>query len=337
MKVARLHGVGDVRIGEDADPVPAPGESLVRVTAVGLCGSDLHWFSEGGIGDATLREPLVLGHEFAGVAESGEFSGRLVAVDPARPCNECPRCLEGHRNLCPTVRFAGHGSNDGALRELVSWPTHLIHPVPDALNDADAAMLEPLGVGLHAHDLAKLRLGASVAVVGCGPIGLCLIQLARLGGAATVVAIEPLKHRREAAERLGADVVLDPADPEVAAQILAASGGRGVDVAFEVAGNNDAVGLSAAAARPGGLVVLAGIPGEDSTTFPAGEARRKGLTFKLSRRMKEIYPRVIAMTERGAIDVRSVVSDHFGLEEVSEAFTAAERRSGLKVIVAPHQ
>jgi len=337
MKVARLHGLGDVRVSDEADPVPGAGESLVRVTAVGLCGSDLHWFSEGGIGDAQLAQPLVLGHELAGVVEGGPLDGRLVAVDPSDPCGRCEVCLEGNRNLCPTVRFSGHGTNDGALRELVAWPTHLLHPVPAALSAADAAMLEPLGVALHAHDLGKVRLQASVAVVGCGPIGLCLLQLARVGGASTVVAVEPLAHRREAAARLGADVVLDPADPDVTAKILAATGGRGIDVAIEVAGNDAAVGLAVAAARPGGTVVLAGIPGDDTTTFPAGTARRKGLTLKLSRRMKEVYPRTIGLVERGAVDVRSLVSDTYGLGDVAAAFAAAEQRTGLKVVVAPHR
>jgi len=337
MRVARLHGLGDVRVDDETDAVAGPGESLVRVTAVGLCGSDLHWFSEGGIGDAQLGAPLVLGHEFAGVVEGGPLDGRLVAVDPADPCGRCELCLEGNGNLCPTVRFSGHGANDGALRELVAWPTRLLHPVPEGFTAADAAMLEPLGVALHAHDLGKVRLQASVAVVGCGPIGLCAIQLARVGGAGTVVAVEPLAHRREAAARLGADVVLDPADPDVAAKLLDATGGRGVDVALEAAGNDEAVGLSVTAARPGGTVVLAGIPGSDTTTFPAGTARRKGLTLKLSRRMKEVYPRTIGLVERGAVDIRSLVSDTYALGEVAVAFAAAEQRTGLKVVVTPNR
>lgn len=336
MRVARLHGLGDVRLHEEPDPVPRAGESLVRVTAVGLCGSDLHWFSEGGIGDAQLSGPLVLGHELAGVVVGGALDGRLVAVDPADPCGRCELCLQGDRNLCPTLRFAGHGANDGALRELMAWPTHLLHPVDD-LSAADAAMLEPLGVALHAHDLAKPQLQSSVAVVGCGPIGLCLIQLARVGGAGAVVAVEPLAHRREAAARLGADVVLDPADPDIEERLLAATGGRGVDVAFEAAGNDDAVGLSVTAARPGATVILAGIPGDDSTTFRAGVARRKGLTIKLSRRMKEMYPRAIGLVARDAVDVRSLVSDTYGLGDVAEAFRTADRRTGLKVVVAPNR
>lgn len=334
MKVARLHGTGDVRVTEEPRPTPGPRESLVRVTAVGLCGSDLHWFASGGIGDAQLDAPVVPGHEFAGVVEGGELDGRLVAVEPAQPCGRCRECLEGNRNLCPHVRFAGHGSTDGAMREYLVWPTELLFPVPAGLTAADAAMLEPLGVALHAMDLAKVRLGSAVAVVGCGPIGLCLVQLARAAGAAVVVAVEPLAHRRDAAAALGADVVLDPANPAAAARITDATG-DGADVVLEAAGNDAAVGLAVHAARPGATVVLAGIPDEDTTTFPASVARRKGLTLKLSRRMKDMYPRTIALVERGVVDVRSVVSDTFALDDVDAAFRTAERRAGLKVVVTP--
>ena len=245
MKVVRLHGVGDIRIADEDQPTPGPGESLVRVTAVGLCGSDLHWFTEGGIGDSQLLHPLVLGHEFAGVVEGGLDDGRRVAVDPARPCGTCELCLEGNRNLCLSVRFAGHGGDDGALRDYLAWPTALLHTVPDDLSDADSAMLEPLGVALHAHDLGKTRAGGDVAVIGCGPIGLCLVQVARAAGARHVVAIEPLGHRREAAAAMGADVVLDSGADDVRAALAEATGGRGVDVAFEAAGNDAAVALAA--------------------------------------------------------------------------------------------
>src|SRR6185503_3977655 len=119
MKVARLHAAGDVRVHDEPAPVPGPDEKLLRVTAVGLCGSDLHWFGEAGIGDARLAQPLILGHEFAGVTETGQ----RVAIDPAVPCEVCELCREGHPNLCLEVRFAGHDRQDGALRELMAWPS----------------------------------------------------------------------------------------------------------------------------------------------------------------------------------------------------------------------
>jgi len=334
MRAARLNGPRDIRIGVEPDPVPEGDESLVRVRAVGLCGSDLHWFTEGGIGDAVLAGPLVLGHEIGGVVEGGPLAGQRVAVDPSIPCGTCAQCREGNRNLCPTVRFAGHGGNDGGLRELMTWPTDLLHPIPDSLSDADAAMLEPLGVALHAIDLAHLAIGATVVVVGCGPIGLCMVQLARIAGAGTVIAVEPRPHRREAAERLGADVVLD--DEGAVERIGEATRGLGADAVLEIAGTDAAVDLAIGAARPGARVVLAGIPDADSTTFTASLARRKGVSLVLCRRMKEMYHRTTPLVDRGLVDVSSIVTHTFGLDSVAEAFEVAVARTGGKVVVDPN-
>lgn len=337
MKAVRLHGAGDIRIADEDSPVAGTGESLVRVTAVGICGSDLHWYTEGGIGDATIEAPLVLGHEIAGVIEGGPHDGVRVAVDPAFPCGVCEQCQEGNRNLCPTVRFAGHGRNDGGLRELVAWPVSLLHEVPDSLSDADAAMLEPLGVALHAMDLGRPRLGSTVTIVGCGPIGLCAVQLARLAGAGLVVALEPLAHRRAAAAAMGADVVLDAGVENIRERLAEEAGGRGSDVVIELAGNDHGVALAVEAARPGGKVIFAGIPGTDQTVFSASVARRKGLTLKLSRRMKEMYPRSTLLVERGLVDVRSIVTSTFPLDSAPEAFRIAGARAGLKVVIVSGQ
>jgi L-iditol 2-dehydrogenase len=328
-----LYGIGDIRLAEEPVPAPGPGQSLIKVTAVGICGSDLHWYTDGGIGDAQLASPLVIGHEFAGVIEGGERHGQRVAVDPAIPCGACEPCLEGNRNLCLFMHFSGHSDTDGALREFLTWPTHLLHPLPDALSDADGAMLEPLGVALQALDLSHLRLGSTVAVIGCGPIGLCVIQLARAAGATTIVAADPLAHRREAALRYGADVAL-AADPEqFAAGLAEATGGRGVDVVFEVAGEDTAVALAITAARPGAKVLLVGIPGDDVTTFSASAARRKGLSLIMVRRMNEVYPRAIRLVERGRVDITTLVTGRYPLSRVEQAFRSAQAREGLKVIL----
>jgi len=326
MKVSRLNGAGDLRLGDEPLPDVPAGYSLVRVTAVGLCGSDLHWYAEGGIGDARVERPLVLGHEFAGIVEGGPRHGERVAVDPAMPCGRCASCRAGHHNLCPDVRFAGSGVQDGALAEFVAWRSDLLHPLPDELTDADGALLEPLGVAIHAFDLGHVRLGATVGVFGCGPIGLLLLQVARAAGAARVVATDPLPHRRAAARRLGADDVVGAED----------AGGLGdVDVAFEVAGTNDAVDAAIAAARPGARVVLVGIPDDDRTTFSASVARRKGLTIVLVRRMKDVYPRAIALVRQQRVDVGGLVTARYPLGAVDEAFRVAAARAGLKVVVEP--
>ncbi|HEY5156942.1 MAG TPA: alcohol dehydrogenase catalytic domain-containing protein [Anaerolineales bacterium] len=318
MNVIRLHAPKDLRLHEESLPQLGSGETLVRVKAVGICGSDLHWFSEAGIGDSKLQKPLVLGHEFAGVIAEGSKKGIRVAVDPAIPCNACEYCQQGNPSLCVNLRFAGHGLQDGALREYVAWPDGCLFPLPDSLSDADGAMLEPLGVAIHAVDLAHIRAGMSVGVFGCGPIGQLVIQMARLGGAINVFVTEPLCHRLESAISLGAREWTSD---------------QKVDVAFEVAGENDAVETACSAVKPGGQVILAGIPADDRTSFTASVARRKGLTIKLVRRMKFTYPRAIRLVESGRVDVRSLVTHHFPLENALEAFSVAQRRDGLKIII----
>ena len=326
MRAARLHAVGDLRVADEPEPEGGPGMSLVRVTAVGICGSDLHWWDEGAIGDAKLSHPLVLGHEGAGVIAGGPRRGERVAIDPAIPCETCRACRDGYRNLCHRITFAGHGETDGMLREVIAWPSALLHPLPDQVSDADGAMLEPLGVAIHSADLGHLPFAGTASVIGCGPVGLLLIGVLKAAGARSVLAVEPLAHRRAAAARMGADQVCD-----------SAVGDAGVDVAFEAAGNDEAVGLAMASVRPGGRVVLAGIPGDDAIRFGASLARRKGLTIAMVRRMNEVYPRAISLAERGVVDLAAVVSSRSGLGEVREAFTEGARRTGLKVIVEPQR
>ncbi len=325
MRAARLAAPGQLGLVSEPAPQAGEGESLVRVGAVGICGSDLHWFGQGAIGDAGLSRPLVLGHEFGGTVEGGPWDGRRVAVDPAIACGACARCQEGNPNLCPHVRFAGHAETDGGLREYVAWPSQLLHLVPDSFSDATVALLEPLGVALHSLDLGHLRLGGSVAVVGCGPIGLMLAMAVRAGGASSVVAVEPLAHRQAAALGAGADHALSPEQ----ARAYQAE----VDVSFEVAGTDDAVEVAMRLVRPGGRVVLVGIPDDDRTSFPAALARRKGLTVALARRMKHAYPRAIDLVARGVVDLGPLVSHSFALADAALAFAHAARREGLKTVV----
>jgi L-iditol 2-dehydrogenase len=319
MRVARLYAAGDLRLSDEPEPTVPPGHSLVQVTAVGICGSDLHWFDEGGIGDAGLDRPLVPGHEMAGVIAAGPRRGQRVAIDPALPCHACRSCRSGHPNLCPQVRFAGHGSVDGGLREYLAWPDAALHPLPDSLSDVDGAMLEPFGVALHSLDLAHLRVGASAAVIGCGPIGLLTIQLVSAAGADTVYAADPLAHRQQAATALGASTGDSPADE--------------VDVVFEISGTDQGLATALRLVRPGGRVLLVGIPSDDVHTLPAGPARRKGVTIAMVRRMGEVYPRAIAMSARPAIDLTSIVTDQFGLDEAAAAFRYASSRAGLKTVI----
>jgi len=330
MRVARLYGRGDIRVEEAAQPVPRADERLLRITAVGICGSDLHWFEEGGIGDARVATPLILGHEFIGRTEGGD---RYVA-EPAIPCRECALCIEGHPNLCEAVRFAGHGDDDGALREYAAWPARCLHPLPATIPDPESVMLEPLGIAIHAVDLAHVRPGSSVAVLGCGPIGLLVAQVARAAGALEVVTTErpSCPERLKAAADLGFGVVESGANE---AKALRERLGGWADVSIEAAGDNAAVETAVAVTRPGGRVALVGIPADDRTSFGASQARRKGLTLVLVRRMKPVYDRAVRLVESGRVSLAGSVTQRFPLERCGEAFEVAQRRRGIKVVVEP--
>ena len=309
MLAARLHGPRALRVEEVAAPAaPGAGDVLVRVQATGICGSDLHTYLDARIGDTQLEAPLIIGHEFAGIIEQGVpglAAGTRVAVDPAQPCHRCDLCERGHPNLCRRLHFCGLYPDDGSLAEFIRVPATSCFPVPDAIDAAGAALLEPLGVALHATDLAKIRVGDRVAVLGAGPIGLLLIQTIKLAGAGEIYVSDPLPWRVALAAKYGAAPL--PANAEV-------------DVVFEAAWGGAAIGQSVELARPGGRVVLVGIPSEDRCGFKHSTARRKGLTIIFSRRMKHTYPRAIRLVTSGQVDLTGLVSHRFPLARAAAAF-----------------
>ena len=341
MRALRLFGPRDLRIVEEPRPHPGAGEVGLRIRAVTVCHSDIHYYKFGRIGDTVSAVPLVLGHEFCGeVVELGDgvdnvAVGDLVAVEPAVSCGTCRYCLEGNPNLCLNLLFAGTPPLDGALREYMTFRSEFLYPLPSTFTADEGAVLEPLGVAIHAWDLAKVRIGETVAVVGCGPIGLLVVQLARIGGAERILAIEPLAYRREAAAELGA-IPLSP-DDKLTGRIESLTDGHGVDVAIEVAGNLEAQEISARGTKRGGTVVLVGIPPEDKLMLTHHVARRKGLTLKLCRRMKLTYPRAIGLTERRMVDLASLVTHHFSLEEADAAFRLVEDYADgvIKAVIEP--
>jgi len=346
MLAARLHGPRDLRIERVAPPgPPGRGQALLRVLATGICGSDLHSYADARIGDTAVEKPLILGHEFSAVVESvGPESldgnhqplnpGTRVAVDPAQPCHCCEPCEHGHPNLCCNLAFCGNYPYGGSLCERMLMPARSCFPVPKSLDDTEAALLEPLGVALHAVDLAELRVGHTAAIIGMGPIGLLILQLARLAGADPIFATDKFPWRLMLAAKYGAiPIRCDQEDP---VQIIAKeTRGRGVDVAIEAAWADQSVAQAAEMARLGGRVVLVGIPGDDQLSLKASTARRKGLTLVLSRRMKHVYPRAIRLAEQGRVDLRGLVSHRFPLKRAVEAFqlNAAYEDKVVKVMV----
>ncbi len=355
MRAIRLHGPFDLRC-ENVNPPPPPsaGEVQVRVEAVGVCGSDLHMYETGGIGGRYADQPCTLGHEFAGVIEAvGPEAcdeaglpltvGTRVAVDPAVPCGHCENCREGDPNLCPHHRFFGVPPDHGALCEHLVVPAVNCFTLPDRTSAAVGSLLETLGVAIHAVDLGKLQVARSVAILGAGPVGLLILSLARLAGAAPIHVFEPVPERRAKAAALGADHVWDVPTEGTTDSILAdfnrATSDRGVDVAFEVANADRSIDLTFAAARPGGRVVLVGIPAHDRSEFGHSVPRRKGLTVRFARRMKHTYPRAIALASRpdyGAL-LEGFITHHFKLEETAAAFELVhQQRDGvIKAVIMP--
>lgn len=330
MKALFLDAPGQLRLGE-YEEVASPDHLRLRVQAVTICGSDLHYYKEGAIGSSVAVQPHILGHEFSAIVDDergaafGLPIGTLVAVDPSEPCHRCEWCERGEYNLCPNVKFCGSAPIHGALRELFYARPEALFKLPAGFDSADAALLEPLGVAIHAIDLAKIRLGATVAVVGTGAIGLLILQLARVVGAAEVHALEPLTYRRELALRLGADSA--HATPQ---ELLNATNGRGVDVVLEATDSPSGPESACTVARIGGKAVLVGIPDGDQFTLRAAQVRRKGLTIKLSRRMGHVYPRAIQLLAQQRVNVKAIATHHFTLENAPQAFALqAERRDSV--------
>jgi len=345
MWAARLHGPRDLRVERMARPVaPKPGEVIVRVTAAGICGSDLHTYMDGRIGDTVVQSPMILGHEFAGRieavgAQAHDGMGRplrpglRVAVDPAQPCGTCELCQRGDPNLCLKIHFCGTYPDDGCFCEYIRMPAHTCFPVSDAIDDETAVLLEPLGIALHAIDLSRIRVGSSVAILGAGPIGLCLLQVAKLAGAGPIFVSDRFPWRLELARKLGGVPVDANGNP--VQSIMQATAGRGVDTAIEAAWADDSIQQAVELARYGGTVALVGIPGRDELHIKHSTARRKGLTIMLVRRAKNVYPRAVSLAERGAVDLKCLVSHRVTLDQTAAAFelNAAYRDNVVKIII----
>jgi L-iditol 2-dehydrogenase len=346
MLAARLHGPRDLRVERVPHPgPPGRGEALLRVKVTGVCGSDLHSYIDARIGDTPVEAPLILGHEFSAVVEAvgpGSLDGRFeplkpgtrVAVDPAQPCHRCELCEHGHPNLCCNLAFCGNYPYGGSFCEWMLMPARSCFPMPKTLDDTEAALLEPLGVAIHAVDLAKLKVASGVAILGAGPIGLLILQLVKLAGADPIFITDKFPWRLKLAAKSGA-VPIHCDKEDTLQRIGKETHGRGVDVAIEAAWADRSVEDAAEMTRLGGRLVLVGIPSDDRVSMKHSTARRKGLTILMSRRMKHVYPRAIRLVEQGSVDLHGLVSHRFPLKRTAEAFrlNAAYEDEVVKVVV----
>lgn len=338
MNAAILQGVKGITYGEIAKPMVHDDEVLLKISANSVCGSDIHYYREGGIGDMTIEEAFTPGHEFSGYIVEGSGlahgfeDGTLVAVDPAQPCHSCEWCHAGQHHLCPHHSFVGAPPKTGAMAEFLSVPVSTVYRVPENFTAQQAALLEPLGIAIHALDLAKLRPGSDVVILGAGSIGLYTMMLSQISGAMRVAVIEPIAYRRDIALRLGANAVF----PDVETY-LDYTKGRGADVVLEATISAIGPAHATQAVRIGGKVILIGIPDGDEFTLQASLVRRKGLTIKYSRRMGHIYPRAINYVGSGKIDVNAIVTHVMPLKDVKKAFEliSSNEDNVIKVVLEP--
>jgi len=277
---------------------------------------------------------LVLGHEVGGVVATGEGAGKRpgdrVAIDPAVPCGACATCRRGLRHLCPEMRFAGLGLTDGGLQQFLAWPADRVVRVPDAIGDGEVPLLEVLGIGLHAMDLATVGPGMRAGVYGCGPIGLVLIRALRAVGVEVVIATDMLPRRLEAAAASGA-AATSLVDIAGAPSPLPA-----VDVAFECAGEPGSTDDAVRSVEPGGLVLLVGIPETARATHVAGPARRKELGIRWVRRMADgDLARGVELVASGRLSLEGLVTATYELDQAGVAFEALAERRELKIVVTP--
>ncbi|MCL4693894.1 MAG: NAD(P)-dependent alcohol dehydrogenase [Candidatus Hydrogenedentes bacterium] len=326
MKAVKWYAPRDMRLVEIPIPTPKPEEALIRIESTGVCGSDMHYYVDGRIGKTIMTEPLILGHEYAGIVEAvgpeadSTLIGKRVAVEPGIPCLRCEYCLKGHYNVCTSLQFPGGPPNDGALCEYIAVHAAFCFPVPDAITPAEAAMIEPLAVALHTIELAHLKPGETVAILGLGPIGLLTAQVAKVAGAKQVIGTDLLEYRVAGAAKYGVDSAVNVSDADTVDAVMEATAGRGVDVAIDCARSTDTPALACRVARPAGRCVLTGISGEEYGQFPVDIARRKELTVTWCRRFRFNFPTAIDLVATGRVDVKSLITHSFPLEKALDAF-----------------
>jgi L-iditol 2-dehydrogenase len=341
MVVAELIAPREFQLTDWKPEEPGPGELQVRVEAVGVCGSDVHSYAEGAIGDTPCVFPMVLGHEPAGTVVkagpgvTGWSVGDRAALEPAIYCYHCEFCRSGRHNLCANIRFLSTPKVPGFFREFVNLPVASLLPVSRNLPLDVATLFEPLAVALHSMKIASVQLGETVAVFGAGPIGLLTIASLKLSGAGRIWAVEPVAHRRELAKQMGADAVLDP--EEAVRQIAADTGKRGVDCAIDCAAKEHTTNQAIQAVRNGGRVLITGIHAAVYVPFEISPMRRKELAiFNVRRSNHESEAALELLTQKTAW-FAPLVTHHRPLDRIAEAFSIVDQYAdGVgKMVVEP--
>ena len=339
MKAAVLHPEGGLEIEERPVPEPGPDQVLVSPRLVGICGSDLHYYKEGRIGDWRVLEPHVLGHEFSAVVEEAGPgtetvpSGTPVAVEPIVPCGACDSCHRGVYNLCPHISFTGSPHTDGALQEQVVVPARGIHPLPEDMAFTLGALVEPTSIAVHAVRRSGLQPGETVTIIGAGPIGLLILSVCRAYGAAAVHITDIDPGRLQIARSLGATTAVDVRGMETH-QICESTHPGGADIAFEAVGSAATLETAMHLVRPGGRVIAVGVNITERIPFNMMLAQSKETTVIPIYLGRQAFGEAIELLSSGQIDGERLISHRFPLERAAQALdTALDGGEAIKVMI----
>ena len=329
-RTAELTGVRQFRLVERSIPDPGPGEVQVRVAAVGVCGSDLHSYSEGAVGDSPCVYPMVLGHEPAGVVVktgtgvTGWSAGDHAALEPALYCYHCEFCRSGHHNVCANLRFMSNPEEPGFFREYLNLPPQNLLALPEGVSLELGTLIEPLAVALHSMQFVAPGPGETAAVFGSGPIGLLTLIALKLAGAARVWVVDPVAHRLQLAHAAGADAIIDPRSVDPVRQILQDTGNRGVDVAIDCGGKYDSINQCTHVTRNAGRVVMTAIPSEVRVPVEFSPLRRKEIALFNVRRSNHESAAALAMLAGNVHLFAPLITHTRPLEDISQAFSLLE-------------
>ncbi|MBQ6374509.1 MAG: NAD(P)-dependent alcohol dehydrogenase [Clostridia bacterium] len=319
-----------LEVGEAPMPSIGPDDVLIKIQAVGVCGSDLHYYKTGSIGDFVVEFPFILGHEAAGVIEAvGENvknlkKGDRVCMEPGVPCMKCEECLTGNYNLCKDVKFWATPPYDGVLSEYVAHPAAFTFKIPDNMSFTEGALVEPLAIGLHACNTGNVKLGHTVAIVGAGCIGLVTLLAAKAYGATQIIVGDVLDKRLDKARELGA-IAVNTKEEDFAAKVMELTGGRGADVCIDCAGFSATVDACLSSAKRAGMVVIVGLGQDRVDGFNTSIMSTKELTVKSIFRYRNLYPTAINAIGDGRINVGAIVSHRFKFDDTIDAFTTCTR------------
>lgn len=340
MKAAVLHSAKDLRFETVPRPRPDAGQCLVRIRANGLCGSDIHFFEDGKLGPFRVTTPYIPGHEaVATVAEigpdvSGFALGDRVVIEPGVPCRKCEYCHQGLYNLCPNVVFMSAPPVNGTFAEYAVVDADFLYRVPSELSDEEAALVEPVSVGVHACNRSNVRPGSSAVIVGAGPIGLITLMVARAYGVTQAICVDVIDGRLQKATEIGAHAVVNASRQDAVSAVMDLTDRKGADYVFEASGSSAGAALSPKLAAPGGMVILIGWPEVSEFVYPVELIIEKELNILGVNRYRNTFGPALELMTDGRIPVRELISHRFDFADVVNAFKfASENRSATTKVV----